>query len=104
MPWLSRLLVCALVLTGISVALFSGCQMSERAIPDGGSCSETQIGPLMPFATQTDADIPLVRLELAAIPVVTFFLIVPRIEALFPSDQRDRSPGRKKVALVAMRD
>lgn len=104
MEWLSRLLVCVLVVTGISVALLSGCQLSERATPDGGSCSETQIGPLMPFAAQTDADVPLVRLEFAAILVAVFLLVVPTLETAFPRDLRNRSRGGPRQAAFAMRD
>lgn len=104
MEWLSRLLVCVLVVTGISVALLSGCQPSERAMPDGGSCSETQIGPFSPLATQTDADVPLVRVELVAILVAIFLLVFPTLETTFPSDQRNRSPGSPRVAFTAMRD
>ncbi len=104
MEWLSRLLVCVLVVTGISVALVSGCQFSDRVLPDGGSCSQAQIGPYVPLATQTDADLPPLRVELFATLVATLLLVVPTLETAFPSDLRNRSRGSPKVAFVAMRD
>lgn len=104
MDWLFRLLVCALVVTGISVAVVSGCQPPERATSHSASCSETQIAPFSPLATHTDAIVPLARVEFAAVLVAVFLLNIPTLETSFPLSRRNRSRGSPRVAYVAMRD
>lgn len=78
MDWLSRLLVCVLVATGIFVAVVSSCQSLLHDAPSGGSCSETQIEPAMPLGIVTDAIVPLVPLLWFAAAVTTIVALVQK--------------------------
>ena len=104
MDWLSRVLISALVVTGIFVAVTSGCQPFMRALPEGGSCSQTIIEPQSLIGIQTVADVPPVRIEFTAVLVAIFLLVVPHLEIAFPSDRRNRARGSPRRIPLVLRD
>src|SRR3989339_849883 len=104
MPWLSRMLVCALVAAGISVAVVSGCQSFVGVTLDGGSWSQTQIEPFAPLATLTDVAVPGARFELFGILAAVCLLLLPTLETAFPPRLRNQSRGSPKLAFLPMRN
>ena len=97
------MLVTALVVTGVFVAVLSGCQWSPSILADGGSCSNTQYdAPTLPHAALTDVALPDVRLDLVAILVTVVALVVPveiaRRTVFIPQSSR-RRPRRIEFAM-----
>ncbi|NBS41584.1 hypothetical protein EBS80_02900 [bacterium] len=105
MEWLSKILVTVLVVTGIFVAVVSGCQWSSRFVADGGSCSNTQFdAPAIPHAALPDVALPVVRLDLIAILVAVVALVVP-VELVRRTNAVPSSPNsRPRRIEFSMRD
>lgn len=95
MEWLSKMLVTALVVTGVFVAVLSGCQWSPSIAADGGSCSNTQYdAPTLPHAALTDVALPDIRLGLVAILVAVVAVVAPT-EAARRTDDVPPFPNRR---------
>lgn len=104
MPWLSRILVCLLVVSSFSAALNSGCGVSIGSVPDAGSCSEARIAPFVPDANADETAVPPIRVDVLAmlIAVTIVISILPKED--FPATNDPRQTGLPPAPFLPMRD
>lgn len=105
MEWLSKILVTVLVVTGVFVAVISGCRWSATFVHDGGSCTNVQLdAPTVPHATLGDVALPDARVDLLAILVAVAALVVPIEAARRTRSVHMVSRGQQRPVEFSMRD